>query len=203
MTETLYRDCYRGTTGGHEFLVANGWTSIVDLRVVSVCQIRLGWFLGEPVWIEPARYVSIMPGRPLETGDPVFDHQFRVHGAHVQTITELLRENVRALISARDDWFFSVGGAGLLCVCREGYRTPQDAAGRLAEVTGIADAFPPPSAQHAAVQPVILSNGAVYDPAHIEEWKNALAAMPPAQRQQMLDELRTRLAERRAQRPAR
>ena len=91
----------------------------------------------------------------------------------------------------------------MLCVCREGYRTPQDAAGRLAEVTSIADAFPPPSAQHAAVQPVILSNGAVYDPAHIEEWKNALAAMPPAQRQQMLDELRTRLAERRAQRPAR
>ena len=49
----------------------------------------------------------------------------------------------------------------------------------------------------------MLSGGAVYDPAHIEEWKTALAAVPPARQQQMLDELRTRLAERRAQRPAR
>ena len=147
------------------------------------------------------------PGKPdhrqLETGDRAFDRQYRVHGAHAQTIAELLRENVRGLMLARDDWCFTIGGAGLLCVCRDGYRSPDDVAGRLAEVTGIADAFPPPSAQHAAAQPLILSGGAVYDPAHIEDWKAALAAVPPAVQQQMLDELRGRLAERRAQRPAR
>jgi hypothetical protein len=49
----------------------------------------------------------------------------------------------------------------------------------------------------------VLSGGAVYDPAHVEEWKAALAAVPPAQQQRVLDELRARLAERRAQRPAR
>ena len=48
-----------------------------------------------------------------------------MHGLHAQTVTELLRENVRALMLARDDWFFAFGGAALLCVRREG-----DPAGR-------------------------------------------------------------------------
>jgi hypothetical protein len=82
-----------------------------------------------------------------------------VHGLHAQTVTELLRENVRALMLARDDWFFAFGGAALLCVCRGGYRSPDDVAGRLAELTGMADALPPPSAQQGAAQPIILSGG--------------------------------------------
>lgn len=115
----------------------------------------------------------------------------------------MLRENARALMLARDEWFFSFGGAGLLCVCREGYRSPADVDRYLAEVARIADALPPPSAQRAAAEPVMLAGGAVYDPAHVEEWKAALAAVPPDQQRQMLEELRARLAERRAQRPAR
>ena len=55
VSQTTYRDCYSGRAGSHEFLVANAWTSIVDLQAVSVCPVRLGWFLGEPVWIEPPR----------------------------------------------------------------------------------------------------------------------------------------------------
>jgi hypothetical protein len=203
VTPTSYQDCFYGTVAGHEFMVANGWTSIVELCAVSVCQVRLDWFLGEPVWIEPARFVSAVPARLLATGDPAFDRQFRVHGANAQTVAELLRENVRALIAARIDWFFTFGGASLLCVCREGYRAPQDVARRLTEVTGIAAALPSPSAQRAAARPVALSGGVVYDPAHIEDWKAALAAMPPDRQRQLLDELRARLAGRRAQRPAR
>ena len=111
-----------------EYAAARGWrASIVDRCAVSVCQVRLGWFLGEPVWIGPARFVSAVPARLLATGDP----------------------------------------AG------------------------------------AAAQPVTLSRGTVYDPAHIEDWKAALAAMAPDRQRQLLDELRARLAERRAQRPAR
>jgi hypothetical protein len=41
-------------------LVANAWASIVDLHAVSGCQVRLGWFLGEPAWIEPARYLPVV-----------------------------------------------------------------------------------------------------------------------------------------------
>lgn len=204
VTPTIYRDGYAGQADGHQFVLANGWTSIIDLHAVSVCQLQLGWFLSEPVWIEPARYISIMPHiRQLATGDPAFDHQFRVHGAHGQTVTELLGENVRALMRGRDDWFFTFAGASLLCVCREGYRTPQDVREHLAEVIGLARALPSPSAQGAAAKPILLSGGAVFDPANIEAWKAALMAAPPAQREQLKEELRARLAERRASRPAR
>jgi hypothetical protein len=57
---------------GREFLVGNAWTSVVELHAVSICQTRLSWFLGEPVWIEPARYKSVVAARQLATGDPVF-----------------------------------------------------------------------------------------------------------------------------------
>jgi hypothetical protein len=197
---TSYHDCYRGSAGGHQFLVANAWTSVVDLCAVSVCRVRLSWFLGEPVWAEPARYPKIVPARELETGDPAFDRQFRVRGAHPRTVAELMSADVRALMMARDDWFFAFGADMLLCICRQGYRSAEDVTGRLAELAGIAAALPPPSAQHAAAQPIVLSTGVVFDPAHLEDWKAALAALPPGQRQQLLDELRARLAERRAQR---
>jgi hypothetical protein len=127
VTPTIYRDCYRGQAHGREFMTANGWTSIVELRSASVCQLRLGWFLGEPAWIEPARYVTAMAGiRQITTGDPAFDRQFRVHAAHARTVAELLGADARALIMARDDWFFAFGGADLLCVCPAGYRSPGD-----------------------------------------------------------------------------
>ncbi len=202
VTETVYRDSYRGQVDGHDLLVANGWTSIVELHAVSVCQIQLGWFLSEPVWIEPARYISIMAQfRQIETGDPPFDRQFRVHTAHPQIARQVLSPDVRGLMMARDDWFFFLGGTDLLCVCREGYRSPDDLRARLAEVSGIARAMPAPATMSVAAQPISLSGGVVFDPAHIAEWKAALAALPPAQQRQLKDELRARLAERRAQRP--
>jgi hypothetical protein len=197
---TSYHDCYRGSASGHQFLVANAWTSVVDLCAVSLGQIRLSWFLGEPVWAEPARYGPIVAARQLESGDPAFDCRFRVRGAHPQTIAELLPVEVRALMMARDDWFFAFGADRLLCICRQGYRSADEVTGRLAELTGIAAALPPPSAQHAAAQPIVLSTGVVYDPARVEDWKAALTGLPPDQRQQLLGELRARLAERRAQR---
>jgi hypothetical protein len=203
VTQTSYRDCYRGTSNGHEFLVANGWTSIVELHAVSVCRIRLGWFLGEPVWIEPARYAPIVAAHQIETGDRAFDRQFRVRAGRPQTVGELLADSVRGLMMARDDWCFSFGGAMLLCVGRAGYRSAADVEQRLAELVGLTQALPPPSTVHAAAQPITLSGGVVYDPARIEEWKAALSAVPPDRQQQLLDELRAVLAERRRQRPAR
>jgi hypothetical protein len=202
VSETRYRDSYCGQVDGHEFMVANGWTSVVDLHAVSVCKIQLGWFLSEPVWIEPARFTSVMAHiRQIETRDPAFDRQFRVHGAHAETVGQVVGPDVRRLIMARDDWFFFLGGTDLLCVCREGYRSPDDLRGRLAEVSGILRAMPPPATMSAAAQPISLSGGVVFDPAHIAEWKAALGALPPGQQRQLKDELRARLAERRAQRP--
>lgn len=197
---TYYLDSYRGIANGRQFLVANAWTSVLELRAVSVGQVRLSWFLGEPVWVEPARYGPIVSARRLETGDRAFDRQFRVRGAHPRTVAELLSADVRALMTARDDWLFTFGADRLLCICRQGYRSAEEVTGRLGELTGIAAALPPPSAQHAAAQPIVLSTGVVYDPARVEDWKAALAGLPPDQRQQLLGELRARLAERRAQR---
>jgi hypothetical protein len=204
VTPTVYRDCYAGQVDGLEFVVANGWTSIIELRPVSVCQVRLGWFLSEPVWIEPTRYISMMgSARQMATGDLFLDRQFRVYCAHAQTATELLGPDVRPLLRARDDWFFSFGGTDLLCVCREGYRSPRELRARLAEVRGIARALPRPATISAAARPISLSGGVVFDPAHIEEWQTALASLPPGQQQQIKEELRARLAERRVQRPDR
>jgi hypothetical protein len=91
---------------------------------------------------------------------------------------------------ASDDWCLTIAGAVLVCVCRGGYRSPADVVQRMAEVACLAEALPLPWAQHAAAQPVILSGEASYDPAHLQEWKDAPAAVPPAGQQQMLAELR-------------
>jgi hypothetical protein len=112
----------------------------------------------------------------------------------------VLGPDIRGLMMARHDWFFTLGGTDLLCVCREGYRSPDDLRGRLAAVSGIVRAMPSPATMSAAAQPISLSGGAVFDPAHIGEWQAALASLPPDQQRQLKNELRARLAERRAQR---
>lgn len=133
-----------------------------------MCQVQLSFFLSEPVWIEPARYISVAAHfRQITTGDPAFDRQFRVHGVHAQAVAELLSPGVRALMMARDDWFFFFGATDFLCICREGYRSPDDLQARLAQMYGLARALPSRAAQSAAAQPIALSGGAVFDPANV------------------------------------
>jgi hypothetical protein len=101
--------------------VANAWTSIVELKGVTVCAVELPSTL-TVICVQPRRFASVMHMRDMPTGNPAFDDRYLVQampGASRQVLTADLRQR----IMARDDWIFRAESYLLGCVSKGAFPT--------------------------------------------------------------------------------
>lgn len=142
VTSTVYRAAYGGTLHGRDFEVANGWTSIIELRPIAVCALELPVIV-PLTWIELQRFGSAAPLREVSTGDAAFEQRFLVSTQDPAFAEALLTPEIRQLMMGRDNWVFILAGNRLGCLAREAFTSADYVLRRLAEVQAIVAAIPP------------------------------------------------------------
>jgi hypothetical protein len=147
--ETYFRDSYRTSIDQRTVIVANGWTNIQTeerfvpdhWRGVAVCAVELPSFL-LLAGIYPRQFASVMRTRPIPTGDAEFDERFLIAASPDPPISQLVTEDVRRLIAARDDWAFPVERYLFGCVSKGAFQSADEVSARIREVLDIVAAFP-------------------------------------------------------------
>jgi hypothetical protein len=141
-----FRNSYEGEVDGRHLVVANHSTNVAQLRIyewkaVSVCAVQLGTIC--PVVVIQPRSLPpvarLVPEDP--TGNAEFDARFITLGM-TGIGPQLLDENVRQRIEARDDWLFLGDDDWFVCVGRDPFHDADAVARRLDEVLDIIGAMP-------------------------------------------------------------
>lgn len=150
--QTIFRDAYAGAVNGRRVIVANAWTSIIELKGVAVCAVELPSIL-TVICVQPRRFDSVMHMRDMPTGNSAFDDRFLVQampGAGPQVLTADLQQR----IMARDDWIFRAESYLLGCISKGAFATVDEVSQRIGEMLGIVAAIP------ASVMPATVDHSA-------------------------------------------
>jgi len=197
---TTYRNAYGGDLAGRHFIVANAWTSVRELRAVSVCALGLPAIMPS-LWIDFRLHYGLFgiihAVTELASSDSEFDQRYSVRGADAAYARELLDAGLPSLVMTRDDWCFQSMTGELTCVCRTPFGSLDDIRTRLAEVSAVASAIASPQAQHYGQQLPALPGGYTFDPSNPRAFRDAIHAMSPEQLAEMAAQARPQRPDRR------
>jgi hypothetical protein len=182
--QTDFRPAYGGSLGGRDITVANGWTSIIELRPIAITTMELP-MLVPLAWVQPRTFAAPARLREISLGDQVFEQRFAVHAQDPGFTQALLTPEIRQLIMARDNWVFMLESFRLACLSRESFGSVDHVLQRLAEMQAIVTAIP------ASMMPAQVdhSGDALADllgeSASFEDAQAKLHSLDPEQRAQM------------------
>lgn len=143
---STYHETYEGTVEGRRLVVTNHSTDIAQLRVhdfeaVAVCAVELGT-ISPIMLIEPRALPLIARHVPTTaSGDAAFDERFVTILAPTMS-AEVLTDDVRRLVMARDDWALLGTESSLLSVSKGRYESADEIARRIDDTMAIVHAFP-------------------------------------------------------------
>jgi hypothetical protein len=144
---TEFRDAYRFDVDGRRVTIANAWTNIQaeirhspdEWRGISVCAVELSTMLLLRS-VQPSSMPALANVAPVHTGDVAFDERFRTVGAPGST--DVLTDEVRARISARDDWILWFERSLLGCFGKFAFAAASEVDDRVAEVLDLVAHLP-------------------------------------------------------------
>ncbi len=191
-----FANLYSGQTGGRSFLMGNALLDIGGtVRPGSVCVLHLNELL-PPLFVNLRAYQPFvrfgMKEMALESED--FNRRFRVMALNREYAMDVVTERSMAILLERDDWVFFLELDRLVCLAKSALESVQDYTARLDALTRFAALIPSFVQQDRAAQMPKLPDGTVldpFDPGSREKFKQALLAMSPEEREQLLTQVRT------------
>jgi hypothetical protein len=191
----VYEDLYSGQVAGRNFLIGNAGIGVAGReRAGSLCILHLGELL-PPLFVNLRRYHPyvriLLKEVPFES--EAFNRRFSVLAVDREYAMDVITERSMAILMERDDWVFALEFDRLVCVANGGLASVKDYADRLDAVIRFADLIPPFVEQDKALRLPALPDGTVLDPADPasrERFKEALLAMTPEQREQVIAQAR-------------
>jgi hypothetical protein len=180
-------------------MVANAWipigygeSAVVGTRnlTAAVCVLMLGQTL-------PPLFVSPRGDRPamrvflkevtLESED--FNRRYRVQALDRKFAMDVMSPRAMELVISRNDWSFSLEMNKVVCVSKGALQRVEDVQSLLDAVTRFADLIPEFVSTDRGLHLPTLPDGTTLDPtdpASQQRFEEAVAAMAPEQRQQMI-----------------